>query len=230
MIITENTDNERVLSNITRSLDLLPDPYAVRGYDSRHLYANLAVAKLVGLRKVGDIIDRLDYEIPSLLYEDEDSLKAWRLQDQRISETRKPLAMLEVHPDAVNSPYIIRKVPLYNSNNEIIGVFCSMKYLEVFSPNDFVRGKLPGSLLLNRPDKSFSEREYEIIFLKLQGMTSKSIGNILCLSPRTIEHALERLYNKAGVNHIEDFISFCEQHDFHRYLPHKFLQIRTFRI
>ncbi|WP_407079445.1 helix-turn-helix transcriptional regulator [Candidatus Regiella insecticola] len=58
-------------------------------------------------------------------------------------------------------------------------------------------------------------------------MTSKNIGNILCLSPRTIEHALERLYNKAGVNHIEDFISFCEKHDFHRYLPHKFLQINA---
>ncbi|MCX2956394.1 MAG: transcriptional regulator, partial [Candidatus Regiella insecticola] len=90
--------------------------------------------------------------------------------------------------------------------------------------------KLPGSLLLNRPDKSFSERKYQIIFIKLQGMINKSIVKILCLSPRAIEHALERLYNKAGINHIEDIISFCKQHDFHRYLTHKFLQIRTFRI
>lgn len=208
---------------LTRSLDLLPDPYAIRTPDGEFLYANLAIAKLAGLRSAHAMMDRIDYEIPSRLFEDENTLEAWRSQDRNIIASRKPLAMLEIHPDAVDSPYICRKVPFYNSENQCIGSFCTIKYLEVFSPNDFVKGKLPGSLLLNRPDDFFTERECEIIFFRLQGMTSKDIAPILFLSARTVENRLATMYSKAGVNHLDDFREFCEKRNLHRYLPQRLI-------
>ncbi|MFS2223143.1 LuxR C-terminal-related transcriptional regulator [Pantoea sp. B65] len=218
-----DTSNIIIPEMLTRPLDLLPDPYCVRTPDGRFLYANLALAKLAGLKSAYEIIDRFDYEIPSLLFEDENTLKAWRTQDRNILENRKPLAMLDIHPHAVDSPLICRKVPFYNNNNDCVGAFCTIKYLEVFSPNDFVRGRLPGSLLLNRPDDFFTEKECEIIFFKLQGMSSKDIGNILYLSPRTIENRLANMYTKAGVNHLDDFREFCEARSLHRYLPQRLL-------
>ncbi|WP_053115863.1 PAS and helix-turn-helix domain-containing protein [Winslowiella iniecta] len=208
---------------LTRSLDLLPDPYCIRTPEGRFLYANLATAKLAGLKSAQIIMERIDYEIPSLLFEDENNLEAWRYQDRKIIANRKPLAMLEIHPNAVNTPYICRKVPFYDNQNQCIGSFCSIKYLEVFSPNDFVKGKLPGSLLLNKPDDFFTEKECEIIFFRLQGMSSKDIAAILFLSPRTIENRLANMYSKAGVGHLDDFREFCEKRNLHRYLPQRLI-------
>jgi DNA-binding CsgD family transcriptional regulator len=208
---------------ITRSLDMLPDAYSIQTPEGLILYANPALVKLCGLKSSQHIAERLDHEIPSRLYENEDVLNSWREQDKKIVEKRKPLSMLEIHPEAVDSPYIVRKVPFYNNDNECVGVFCSGKFLEIFSPNDFVRGKLPGSLLLNKPDDTFTERECEIIFFRLQGMSSKEIGSILCLSPRTIECRLSGMYMKAGVNHLDDFRHFCETRNLHRYLPKRLL-------
>ncbi|MCU5772401.1 helix-turn-helix transcriptional regulator [Erwiniaceae bacterium BAC15a-03b] len=206
---------------LSRSLDLLPEPYCIRAPDTRVVYANLAMLKLAGLKSNREIVGRLDYEVPSVLFENENTLKAWRDQDSNIIETRKHLAMLEIHPNAVDCPYICRKVPFYNNNNECVGAFLSVKYLEVFTPNDFVRGRLPGSLLLNKPDDFFTEKECEIIFFRLQGMSSKDIGNLLYLSPRTIENRLANMYHKAGVNHLDDFREFCETRNLHRYLPQR---------
>ncbi|MEI9862460.1 PAS domain-containing protein [Enterobacter bugandensis] len=207
---------------LTRSLDLLPDPYCIQTHDGLFLYANLSAAKLAGMRSANELRDRFYHEIPSPLFE-EATLNDWQMQDKKIVESRKSLTMLEVHPDAVDSPYTIRKVPFYNNDNQCIGVFCSVKYFEVFSPNDFIRGKLPGSLLLNKPDDTFTERECEIAFFRLQGISSKEIGSILCLSPRTIECRLSGMYMKAGVNHLDDFKHFCETRNLHRYLPKRLL-------
>ncbi len=220
---SDSANNLIIQDTLTRSLDLLPDPIAIRTPDGHFLYANLALAKLSGLRSPYEIMGRVDYEIPSLLFEDEDVLDAWRDQDKNIVSSKRTLAMLEVHPGAVDSPLICRKVPFYNNNNECIGTFCTIKYLEVFSANDFVKGRLPGSLLLNRPDDFFTERECEIIFFKLQGMSSKEIAKILYLSPRTIENRMANMYLKAGVNHHDDFTAFCQKKNLHRYLPKRLM-------
>lgn len=208
---------------LTRSLDHLPDPYHIQTHEGLILYANQAVAKLCGLKSAHYMIERMDHEIPARIYEDHDLLDVWHTQDRQIVEKRKALAMLEVHPHAVESPYIIRKVPFYNNEKKCIGVFCSIKYLEIFTPNDFIKGKLPGSLLLNKPDDLFTEKECEIIFFKLQGMSSKEIGKFLFISPRTVENRLANMYVKAGVSHFDDFRHFCESLNFHRYLPRRLL-------
>lgn len=218
-----NICNVEIPDMLTRSLDMLPEPYSIQDNEGRILYANPALAKFCGLKSSHYIMGRLHCEVPSRLYENEESINAWLQQDQKIIKTRKPLSMLEIHPGAVDSPYIVRKVPFYSNDNECIGVFCTGKHLEVFTPNDFIKGKLPGSLLLNKPDDLFTEKESEIIFFKLQGMTSKEIGQILFISPRTVENRLANMYIKAGVNHFDDFRHFCESLNFHRYLPRRLL-------
>ena len=208
---------------LTRSLDMLPDPYCIQTHEGRILYANLGLARLCGLKSAHYMIDRMDHEIPARVYENTDTLNAWHAQDKRIVETRKPLNMLEIHPGAIDSPFMVRKIPFYNNANQCIGVLCSVKYLEMFTPNDFIKGKLPGSLLLNKPDDLFTEKECEIIFFKLQGMSSKEIGKLLFISPRTVENRLANMYIKAGVSHFDDFRHFCESLNFHRYLPRRLL-------
>ncbi|MBT9429714.1 MULTISPECIES: helix-turn-helix transcriptional regulator [Symbiopectobacterium] len=98
--------------------------------------------------------------------------------------------------------------------------------MKSFVPNRYIHGRFTDSLLLNKPDDFFTERECEIIFLKLQGRTCKSIGDMLFLSPRTIESYLQRLYAKVGAYHFDDFAEFCHNKNFHRYLPNRFLSCK----
>jgi DNA-binding CsgD family transcriptional regulator len=209
---------------MTQTFDQFKDPIAIVDKHSRILHANLSIAKLCGFRTADGLIDRHYDEVHSTLFEDEDVINQWKEQDKAIiNNPLKELKMLEVHPGSVDAPYIVRKMPLYSETRECVGTIHHIKYLEIFSPNDFIRGKLPGSLLLNRPDDTFTERECEVAFFKLQGMTSKEIGNILCLSPRTIECRLSAMYIKAGASHIDEFRHFCETRNLHRYLPQRLL-------
>lgn len=210
---------------LINSFDLMAEPLVIVNKSSRIIYANLPVARLAGFRTADSLNGRHYQEVQSTLFEDETITDQWKNQDQEIVRNpQKELKMLEIHPKAVMSPYTVHKFPLQNSNRECMGVIHHIKYFEIFRPNDFITGKRPGSLLLNKPDNTFTEKECEIIFLRLQGMTTRRIGDILCLSHRTVENNIQRMYNKAGVNHFEEFFEFCEMRNLHRYLPRRFLE------
>lgn len=216
-----NIDLPKVL---TRTLDNLPYPFFIREKEStRFIYANMHLAKLVGLKSTDPIIGRIDDEIPCKLFDNEAAATLWQNQVKDVSVKQKSLSLLEVHPDAIDYPYLSKKFPFYDENGQCIGMAGSARYLEVYSPNDFVRGKLPGSLLLSKPDECFTEKECEIIFLRLQGISAKEIAKLLSLSPRTIEHRIANMYVKANVNNYNDFSDFCYQRELHRYLPQRFL-------
>ncbi len=219
-----NNSNFVLPDLLIKTLDQLPFPLIIREKETtKYSYANLPAATLFGLKSTKLIIDKIDSEIPSSVCEDETITNMWQEQVRYVSNTFKQLTVLEVHPNELASPYITISFLFYDDNNKCIGAACSAKYLEVFTPNDFVRGKLPGSLLLTKPDNFFTEKECEVIFLKLQKMTSKVIATILNRSHRTVENIIQRLYEKAGVSHSTDFTEFCERRDLHRYLPSRFL-------
>lgn len=222
---TDSTSAEINLPKmLTSVLDQLPEPYIIKDLQSRYIYANQAVAKLFSLRAPEDMLNKQEYEFKSPLSENELIVDEWQAQDRKISVGRKPLVMLEIHPKAVDYPYMVRKLPFYDNDNHCKGVITCCRNLEVFTLKDFVKGNTPGSLLLTKPDSFFTEKECEIIFLKLQGMTSKEVGARLHISSRTVDNRLMRLYDKTGVNHFDDFSGFCEKRDYHRYLPKKFIQ------
>lgn len=219
-----STNNTALPKTLTLNFDQISTPLFIREKEStRFIYANIALARLVGLRSPDAIIGRLDDEIPASLFDNEETAQTWQQQVRHVVSTQENLSLLEVHPKAVDCPYISRKVPFYNDTNECIGMVGFIRFLEIFSPHDFIRAKLPGSLQLSKPNSIFTEKESEIIFFRLQGMSSKEISQILCISPRTVEKNLSNMYNKAGVNNFGDFRYFCEDLNFHRYLPQRFL-------
>lgn len=211
---------------LTRSLDMLPDLFSIQTYEGFILYANPALAKLCGLKSSREMIEKKDTEIPSRLYENHDSLTSWHLQDKKITEERKSLSTIEIHPDSVTSPYLMQKKPFYDNEGNCVAVFCTGKYLEAFIPNEILRSKLSGSLLLTKPSQLFTEKECEIIFCKLQGMSSRETGQALSLSHRTVENRLANMYDKAEVNNLHDFRIFCEKANLHRYIPRQIISYR----
>lgn len=208
---------------LTNSMDHYPEPYAVKDLEGRYIYGNPAVARLMRLKSVHCFIGKFDSEIKSKLTENEEAAKEWNGQCHRVASSRKKIHALELHPHAVNLPYITTLLPLIDEQNVVVGTALYVKSLDVFTLSDFIKGRRPGSLLLSKPSDFFTEKECEIIFLKLQGMTGKEIATLLCLSPRTIECRLRNMYHKCGVSHYDDFREFCEKENFSRYLPGRFL-------
>lgn len=153
-------DNKVVITNsLRRTFDQLPTPFFIREKNTtRFIYANMALAKLVGLKSPDAMINRIDDEIPASLFDNPDAAKLWQEQVKKITKTQSKVSLLEVHPGAVDYPYISKKFPFYNNNDECVAMAGSIRYLEVFSPNDFIRGRLPGSLLLSKPDDTFTEK------------------------------------------------------------------------
>jgi DNA-binding NarL/FixJ family response regulator len=62
------------------------------------------------------------------------------------------------------------------------------------------------------PLESLSPREREILQLVVEGKTSAKIGEILYLSPKTVETYRSRLMEKLGVKNLPDLVKFAIQH------------------
>ncbi|WP_176487258.1 helix-turn-helix transcriptional regulator [Candidatus Regiella insecticola] len=203
------------------TLDKIPEPWGIKDLESRFVYANSALVKLFNVKSRADIVGKFDHEIASKLTAD--NAVEFVRQDNQVISMKRDLITLELHPNAVDYPHIVRKLPFFNEDEECVGIIGYSKNLEVCSLNDYVKGSMPGSLILNPPDDLFSERECEILFFRLQGMSAKDISERLCCSTRTVENHLQIVYQKAGVNCLASLKEFCINKDYHRYLPKRFM-------
>ncbi|WP_246236189.1 helix-turn-helix transcriptional regulator [Acerihabitans arboris] len=219
-LIPEITLNQEMI----KLLDHLPDPYCIKNRESRIIYANEPMAREVfNVKSTKELIGKLDCEIDSAL-EEFDNPREFVKQDRRVMSTEKANNILENHPYAIDYPIVVNKLPFKDMDDKCVGVLVYTKKLEVYTLNDYVKGHMPGSLLLNKPDDFFTEKECEVMFFRLQGMKSKQVAKRLNLAENTVHNYMQKLYNKSGTTHIDDFRAFCEQRHYHRYLPKRFLQ------
>ncbi len=213
----------KINQSTVNMLDQLPFPYVIRDMESRAIYANDALAELYGVKSKSDIMGKLDIDLDSLVLRFDESLQEFDRQYKKVSHTEKAFSTLEIHPEACDSPYIFHKKPYYDNNGICVGMFGYNLELDVYTLSDYVKGNMPGSLLLNKPDHFFTERNCEVMFFRLQGLTNKETAARLNLSFRTVENYMQVLYEKVGVNHFDDFMEFCVSRDYHRYLPRRFI-------
>lgn len=62
------------------------------------------------------------------------------------------------------------------------------------------------------PLKGLTPREHSILALIAQGHSSKDIGSILRVSPRTVDHARERIKAKLGMERTAELVRFAVRH------------------
>lgn len=208
---------------MTAILDNLPEPYLIRDVHSRNIYANKPMLSVYNLGDKSELVGKLDSEINSPLVKYDNTPDEWVLQDRYVRNARQRMSFLEVHPKSMDYPYIITRLPYYNEQLECEGTICFIDKLKAYSVDDFVTGDMPTSLLLQKPDDFFTEKECEIMFFRIQGMKSKTVANRLGMSENTICNYMQSLYYKTGARHLDDFREFCKRRNYHRYLPKRFL-------
>ena len=63
------------------------------------------------------------------------------------------------------------------------------------------------------PLAGLSDREREVFYLVIDGLSSTKIGERLSLSPKTIETYRSRIHTKLGTNDVADLVKFAVKHD-----------------
>lgn len=211
---------------LTKSMEFYPEPFVIRDIENNYIFTNQAAVRMFRVRSEKDLIGKKDQEISSKLTEKEEVIEDWTKLCLKVTSKKNKVSSLEIHPEAVNLPYVATTLPMLNDSGDCIGAFVYMKSLDVYTLSDFIKGKAPGSLMLNKPGDYFNEKECEVIFLKSQGLSNKEVAKLLFLSPRTIENKLHSLYEKVGVNHIDDLLHFCNKDKYDRYIPKRFITQR----
>jgi len=107
----------------------------------------------------------------------------------------------------LHHPTLSIKMPWYNSDNDVIGLFgCSILLgkhsladsLSIISKIGILHSpeKFPNSACVNTNAKYLTDRQFECANLILTGMTIREIAEQLNLSPRTVETHIELIKNK----------------------------------
>lgn len=210
----------------TRTMELYPEPYAIKDSEDRYLYGNQAFLKMLRVNSLNTLLGKLNGDVESKLFENEEDVKEWHYQHTSVFLSGKQIDVLEIHPEAIKSPYIARTLPLMLYENQISGTVIFVTKLDVHNFDSFMKAKRSLSLLLNKPDYLLTENECEIVFLKLQRLSTRDISRILSLNKKIVDERLRIIYRKTNANHQDEFEEICKIKQYDRYLPKRFLTQR----
>ncbi|ACQ68772.1 putative transcriptional regulator, GerE domain protein [Candidatus Hamiltonella defensa 5AT (Acyrthosiphon pisum)] len=102
--------------------------------------------------------------------------------------------------------------------------FFYAKKFSFISISDFFSHLKSSVLTLNPPVDTFTEKKLDIIFYAFQKLSNKEIATKLCLSHRTIENRLQRIYEKTGVTSLSGLIEYCHTNGLNHYVPKNLLR------
>ena len=126
--ITELKRTEETLKESQQMLQLVMDsiPQAIFWKDTNSVYlgCNKVLARNLGLKDPGEIIGKTDYDLSTTREQSE----SYRAYDRRVMSTDKPIyhiIEMQRRPDDIIACLDTNKIPLHDSNGNVIGVLCT---------------------------------------------------------------------------------------------------------
>ncbi|MCC8465645.1 helix-turn-helix transcriptional regulator [Photorhabdus bodei] len=217
-------ENELIISSqVINTMQQSNEPWAIKDKNSCWIFGNLAFRQIQNLPDLFDYEGKNDSELP---WNGAEFAKEFVIHDKNVMKQEKRICSLETHTygkDKFLSSYFSEKYPIYNDENECIGLFLHAWKAQDFSFTRLFRGKLPASILFQPPTDLFTQREWDVIFLLLHKYTSKQIGRMLNISYRTVESHISRIYGRIGVHSSRQLEEYCRTNDYDLYMPKKFI-------
>lgn len=175
------------------------------------IYANPPLCELLG---------KTDSTVPS------HAMTVFQAQEKQTRTQKSLLSVLNILPyglEQIIQPYLFDFFPLFDEDGNCNGVFCYARPFPFFSLLECVDKKSPRLATVQQPNKTFTKKEWEIIFFLLNRLGKKEIAKKLNRSPRTIENKLYIIYKKLGVGYSSQVRNFCQLKGIDNYIPSKFL-------
>ncbi|HGJ5855625.1 helix-turn-helix transcriptional regulator, partial [Arsenophonus nasoniae] len=114
-------------------------------------------------------------------------------------------------------------LPLFCSENSYLGTFFHAHEFLFLSPLEYVDGMQPYAVTTEKPNKLFTDRERDVLFLAFQRLSLKEIARRLDIGTRTTNNHLNIIYEKAGVHSACQLRAFCKSKGFDRYIPYNLI-------
>ncbi|WGM03947.1 helix-turn-helix transcriptional regulator [Arsenophonus nasoniae] len=114
-------------------------------------------------------------------------------------------------------------LPLFCSENSYLGTFFHAHEFLFLSPMEYVDGIQPYAVTTEKPNKLFTDKEWQVLFFTMYRLSSKEIARRLNIGTRTTNNHLNIIYEKAGVHSACQLRAFCKSKGFERYIPSEFI-------
>ncbi|KOY60207.1 LuxR C-terminal-related transcriptional regulator [Photorhabdus heterorhabditis] len=217
--------NCTISPQIINTIEMSNEPWGIKDKNSRWIYGNMALKSTQDFPSSFDYEGLYDNELP---WEGAEFAKEFITHDRNVMKKEERICSLETHAfgkEKVLSSYFQEKSPLYNDENECVGILLHAWKAPNYSLTSLHQyyNKLPASIILQPPTDLFTQCEWDIIFLFLQQYSKKRIGEILNIAYRTVGTHMDRIYGKIGINSSQQLKEYCRDNNFHHYVPEKFL-------
>ncbi|WP_434526425.1 helix-turn-helix transcriptional regulator [Photorhabdus asymbiotica] len=221
--------NKRKMPNITPQLINMwkrsNEPWGAKDCQSKFIYANAAFYQLINLPEDFDIIGRSIGELPSPIAE---YAEEFHRQGQKAIQTMQRVTSLETHQvgeNNVKQTYICDKFPLFDENNDCIGIFFHMYKAKDFSVSYYYERTSPSTLEFMPPNNILTQTEWEVLFLTLRSQDEESISKELMISTEDVVNHIQSIYQKFNLPPETELADFCKKNNYHLYIPERFLTI-----
>ncbi|WP_323836842.1 PAS domain-containing protein [Photorhabdus africana] len=214
-----------ITPQLTLMWDKSNEPWGARDHQSRFIYANPAFYQLLNLPEDFDIIGLTTGELPSPIAE---YAEEFHRQDQKAIQTMQRITSLETHrfgENNVKQSYICDKFPLYDENNDCIGIFFHMYQPQDFSVSYYYDKISPSNLQFTPPNNILTQTEWEVLFLTLRSQDEESIGEELTMSTEDVVNHIQSIYQKFNLPLQIELADFCQKNNYHLYIPERFITI-----
>lgn len=137
-------------------------------------------------------------------------------------------------PEQTLQPYLFDFYPQFefvddqseDAEFECIGTICHARPFDFASTLECVDGVAPRPATFE-PGERFTQREWEIIFFTLHGLTAKDVARRLEISNRTVENRLRVIFNKSGAHSSRELAMYCRENGTDRYIPPSLLSLSS---
>ncbi|MER2471448.1 helix-turn-helix transcriptional regulator [Photorhabdus laumondii] len=212
-----------ISSQVINTMEQSNEPWGIKDKNSCFIYANQACKHVQNISSSFDYEGLYDYDLP---WNGAEFAKEYMIHDKIVMEKEERMCSLITHvhgKEQILSSYFFEKNPLYHEDGSCIGTIYHGWQAQDFSFTQLFHGKLPASIMFQPPTDLFTQREWDVIFLMLQKYSSKQSGKVLNISYRTVETHISRIYGRIGVHSSDQLEEYCRTHDYHLYMPKKFI-------
>ncbi|MET1391435.1 helix-turn-helix transcriptional regulator [Yersinia enterocolitica] len=200
------------------------EPWGVKDNQSRYVYANNRLHRLLALPDKFNMEGRTDVELPTPIAEFE---LEFQEHDCKVKLLQDRITSVEIHAwdgRSYYQPYFVDKYPLMDENGISQGVICHGRPVEDIILTHINKIKVPTSLILTPPSDLFTKREWEVLFYILHSFSSMEVATKLHLSSRTIDNITQKIYKKIGISGRQQLVDYCYENKINNYVPQSFFE------
>ncbi|EOX5555986.1 PAS domain-containing protein [Yersinia enterocolitica] len=200
------------------------EPWGVKDNQSRYVYANNRLHRLLALPDKFNMEGRTDGELPTPISEFQPE---YQEHDRKVKLLQDRITSVEIHAwdgRSYYQPYFVDKYQLMDENGVSQGVICHGRPVEDVVLTYLNKIKIPISLILTPPSDLFSKREWEVLFYILHSFSSTEIAKKLYLSSRKVDNITQKIYKKAVVSRRQQMVDYCYENKIINYVPQSFFE------